>query len=83
MDGENRGNYSWDLIAAYYGVRKVNPYFEEIKGFQIHLKSELGKSYWTEDRTNHKNHSYLRLVSSKVEAKKELEGLLTKFPKKP
>ena len=81
MNGQNRGNYSWDLIAAYHGVRESNPYFEEISGFQIQLKEELGKNYWIEDILNKKNHSYLRLISSKVQAKKELEDLLTKLPR--
>ena len=80
MNGANRGNYSWDLIAAYHGVREENPYFEEVKGHQIHLKQYLGKSYWTVDRKNLRNHSYLRLKSPKVQAKKELEGLLSKLP---
>jgi hypothetical protein len=80
LRGENRGNYSWDLITAYHGVRESNPFFEEVGGFQIHLKEELGKNYWTEDNMNNKKHSYLRLRSSKVEAKRELEGLLTKLP---
>ncbi len=81
MNGENRGNYSWDLIAAYHGVREQNPYFEEVKGYQIHLKQYIGKSIWTVDRKNLRKHSYLRLISSKVDAKKELERLLTKLPK--
>ncbi len=81
MNGENRGNYSWDLIAAYHGVREANPFFEEVNGFQIHLEQELGKNYWVENNETKRNHSYLRLISSKVQAKKELEGLLTKLPK--
>jgi hypothetical protein len=82
MNGENRGNYSWDLIAAYHGVREQNPYFEEVQGHYIHLEQYLGKSNWKVDRKNLKKHSYLRLKSSKVVAKKELEGLLTALPKR-
>ena len=80
MNGANRGNYSWDLIAAYHGVREQNPYFEVVKGHQIHLLQHIGKSKWTVDRKNLRKHSYLRLKSSKVQAKKELENLLTKLP---
>lgn len=81
MNGENRGNYSWDLIAAYHGVREQNPLFEEVRGHQIHLEQYLGKSIWTVDRKNLRKHSYLRLISSKVATKKELEKLLTALPK--
>ncbi|MFX0075098.1 MAG: nucleoside hydrolase [Candidatus Hermodarchaeota archaeon] len=81
LKGENRGNYSWDLIAAYHGVREQNPHFEEVRGHYIHLKQYLGKSIWTVDRKNLRKHSYLRLKSSRVAAKKELENLLTKLPK--
>ena len=81
MEGENRGNYSWDLIATYQGVRETNPYFEEVKGYHLHLEQELGKNFWTEDNEDNKNHSYLQLKSSRVQTKKHLEELLTKPPK--
>ena len=80
MKGENRGNYSWDLIAAYHGVREKNSYFEEVNGYQIHLDEELGRSFWTEDKENKRKHSYLRLIGSRVQIKKELEQLLTQPP---
>ena len=81
LEGENRGNYSWDLIAAYHGVRETNPYFEEVKGYYINLEQELGKNFWIEDKEDNKKHSYLRLKSPRAQAKKELEKLLTKPPK--
>ena len=77
LDGENRGNYSWDLIAAYYGVKDGNPYFEEVTGYKIHLDQELGNNYWMKDDKESKMHSYLRLNSPRVKIKKELERLLT------
>ena len=81
MVGENRGNFNWDLIAAYHGVLEKNPFFEEIGGYSIVLEPELGINHWVDDDTNSKKHTYLKLKSSRVQAKRAIEELLIKPPK--
>ena len=80
LQGPNRGNYSWDLIAAFYGVRGVEPYFEEIRGYRIILEQEFGKNHWIEDNSGKPPHIYLKLKNPKKYLKKELETLLVKPP---
>jgi inosine-uridine nucleoside N-ribohydrolase len=82
LQGGNKGNYSWDLIAALYGVRGADPYFEELKGYRIILEEELGKNHWIEDDSRKSAHIYLKLKNPKRLLKKELENLMTKPPKK-
>jgi hypothetical protein len=79
LNGENRGNYSWDLIAAYHGVNEINSFFEEVGGYKIFLDEKLGKNYWIEDNSS-KKQTFLRLKSSRIQARKEIEKLLTKPP---
>ena len=81
MEGEHRGNYSWDLVAAYHGVRDENPYFEEVDGFKIVLEQGTGNNHWEKDVNAEKAHSFLKMKSSLSQAKKELERLLTTAPK--
>lgn len=81
LRGPRRGNYSWDLIAAYYGVRGAEPYLEEKKGYKIILEPELGKNHWVPDENNENKHSYLNLKPPTINLKKALEDLLTKEPK--
>jgi inosine-uridine nucleoside N-ribohydrolase len=80
LKGANRGNYSWDLIAALYGVRGADPYFEELKGYKIILEKEFGKNHWIEDDNENPPHIYLKLKSPKKLLKKELESLLVHPP---
>jgi purine nucleosidase len=80
LQGPNRGNYSWDLIAALYGVRGADPYFEELKGYKIILEEEFGKNHWIEDKNKKPPHIYLKLKNPKKPLKTELENLMVKLP---
>jgi purine nucleosidase len=80
LRGSNRGNYSWDLIAALYGVRGVDPYFEEFKGYRIILEKEFGRNHWIEDKSQKPPHIYLKLKNPKRLLKSELETLIVKAP---
>jgi len=77
-----RGNFSWDLIAVFYGVRGCGSYLEEKKGYHIILETVRGKNHWVPDENNKFNHSVLTLVPPIIRFKKALEDLLTKEPKK-
>ncbi len=78
--GENKGNFSWDPIAALYGVRGSEPYFEEVKGYKIVLEQELGKNHWIPDESDKSSHSFLKLKSSRMQLRNELENLIVKSP---
>ncbi len=80
LQGPNKGNYSWDLIATLYGVLGVNPFFEEFKGYRIILEQEHGKNHWIENTSGKPPHIYLKLKNPKRLLKKELETLLVKPP---
>lgn len=80
LQGPNKGNYNWDLVAALYGVRGADPYFEEIRGHRIILEQELGKNHWVEDNSGKLPHIYLKLKNPKRLLKKELEALMIKPP---
>ena len=75
-----KGNFSWDLIAAFYGVKGSGPYLEEKKGYQLILEPELGKNHWIPVQNQEINHSYLTLNPPTIKLKKALEDLLTKHP---
>jgi inosine-uridine nucleoside N-ribohydrolase len=76
-----RGNFSWDLITALYGVRGPEPYLEEVRGHRLILGAELGKNHWVSDESNEYKHSFLELKSPKISLKKTIEDLITKQPK--
>lgn len=80
LQGPNKGNFSWDLVAALYGVRGADPYFEELGGYRIILEQELGKNHWVEDNSEKPPHIYLKLKNPKRLLKKELETLMVKPP---
>ena len=80
LQGPNKGNYNWDLVAALYGVRGADPYFEELRGYRIILEQELGKNHWVEDNSGKPPHIYLKLKNPKRLLKKELETLMIKPP---
>jgi len=82
VKGPRKGNFSWDLITALYGVRGSEPYLEEKKGHRIILESEQGKNHWVPDENNEFNHSFLVIKPPKIKLKKTLEDLITKPPKK-
>jgi len=82
LKGPRRGNSSWDLITALYGVRGSEPYFEEKKGYRLILEPELGKNHWVPVENHEFNHSFLILKPPKIRLKKAIEDLLTKLPKK-
>ncbi len=81
LKSPKKGNFSWDLITALYGVRGPEPYLEEVKGYRLILETELGKNHWVPDEINGYNHSFLQLRSPKIRLKKALEDLITKPPK--
>ena len=80
LQGPNKGNFSWDLVAALYGVCGADPYFEELRGYRIILEQELGKNHWVEDNSEKPPHIYLKLKNPKRLLKKELETLMVKPP---
>jgi len=82
LKGPRRGNFSWDLITAFYGVRGSEPYLEEKKGYRLILEPELGKNHWIPVENHEFNHSFLILKPPKIKLKKAIEDLLTKQPKK-
>ena len=82
LKSPRRGNSSWDLITALYGVRGSEPYLEEKKGYQLILEPELGRNHWVPDENQEFNHSFLVLKPPKIRLKKAIEDLLTKLPKK-
>lgn len=75
-----KGNFSWDLIAAFYSVKGSEPYLEEKKGYQIIFEPELGKNHWIPVENHENNHSFLTLNPPLIKLKKVLEDLLTKHP---
>jgi len=77
-----KGNSSWDLITAFYGVRGSEPYLEEKKGYRLILEPELGKNHWVPAEKDEFNHSFLVLKPPKIRLKKAIEDLITKQPKK-
>lgn len=81
LKGTRKGNFSWDLITALYGVRGSEPYLEEKKGHRIILEAEQGKNHWIPDVNNEFNHSFLVIKPPKIKLKKTLEDLITKPPK--
>ena len=81
LGNPRKGNFSWDLITALYGVRGSEPHLEEKHGYRIILEPELGKSHWFTDGNHEYNHSFLQLKSPKITLKKVLENLLIKPPK--
>ncbi|MFW9874112.1 MAG: nucleoside hydrolase [Candidatus Thorarchaeota archaeon] len=82
LRGPRKGNFSWDLITAFYGVKGSEPYLEEKKGYRIILEPDQGKNHWVPDENNEFNHSFLVIKSPTIKLKKTLEDLMTKTPKK-
>lgn len=82
LKGPRKGNFSWDLITALYGVRGSEPYLEEKEGYRLILEPELGKNHWIPVENHEFNHSFLILKPPKIRLKKAIEDLLTKLPKK-
>ncbi len=77
---KKRGNFSWDPIAALYGVRGRDPYFEEVTGYKIVLDRVRGKNYWIQDENEKSSHSFLRLKKPRKNLKNEIENLMVKPP---
>jgi len=82
VKGPKKGNFSWVLITAFYGVRGCRTYLEEKKGYRLILEPELGKNHWVPVENHEFNHSFLILKPPKIRLKKAIEDLLTKLPKK-
>ncbi len=80
LRGPKKGNFSWDPIAALYGVRGSDPYFEEVKGYKIVLERVLGKNYWIRDESEKSSYSFLRLKSPRKHLRNEIENLMVKPP---
>ena len=77
-----KGNFSWDPLAALYGVRGSEPYLYEKQGYRLILEPELGINHWVVNDGNYEyKHSYLQLKSPKIKLKKALEDLIIKPPK--
>jgi inosine-uridine nucleoside N-ribohydrolase len=81
LRGSNKGNNSWDLITALYGVRGIEPYLEEKKKYRLILESALGKNHWVPDKGNECNHSFIKLKTPWTQLQNLIEDLLTKPPK--
>ncbi|KKM99516.1 hypothetical protein LCGC14_1147080 [marine sediment metagenome] len=77
-----KGNFSWDPLAALYGVRGSEPYLYEKQGYRLILEPELGINHWVVNDGNIiYRHSFLQLKSPKIKLKKALEDLIIKPPK--
>jgi len=77
-----KGNNSWDLITALYGVRGSEPYLDEKFGYRLILETNLGINRWILDGKSEYNHSFLQLKSPKITLKRTIENLIIKPPKK-